>query len=200
MNKQQFLAGLRKGLNGLPREDIEERLTFYSEMLDDRMEEGLSEEEAVLAVGPVEEIVRQTVADIPLTKIAKERIRPKRRLKAWEIVLLVLGSPVWLPLGIAGAAVVLALYITLWAVLDAFWVVFGALAGCAVGSVPMCVFFALGGNGASGLAVLAAGFVCAGLAIFLFFGCKKMTGGICLLTRKMTLKIKNCFIRKEEAA
>ena len=30
-------------------------------MLDDRMEEGLSEEEAVLAVGPVEEIVRQAL-------------------------------------------------------------------------------------------------------------------------------------------
>lgn len=47
MNKQEFLVKLRKGLSGLPKEDIEERLTFYSEMIDDRMEEGLSEEEAV---------------------------------------------------------------------------------------------------------------------------------------------------------
>ena len=200
MNKREFLAGLRKGLAGLPQEDMEERLTFYAEMLDDRMEEGLSEEEAVEAVGPIDEIVRQAVADTPLTKIAKERIRPKRRLKAWEIVLLVLGSPIWLPLAIAGAAIILALYMTIWAVLDAFWVIFGALAGCTVGSVFLCVFFALGGNTMSGLAALAAGFVCAGLAIFLFFGCKKMTGGICLLTRDMTLGIKNCFIRKEETA
>ena len=49
MGKQEFLAQLRKGLQGLPQEDIEERLTFYSEMIDDRMEEGLSEEEAVSA-------------------------------------------------------------------------------------------------------------------------------------------------------
>ena len=28
MNKQQFLAQLRKGLSGLPKNDIEERLTF----------------------------------------------------------------------------------------------------------------------------------------------------------------------------
>ena len=96
MNKQEFLDGLRKGLSGLPQADIEERLTFYGEMLDDRIEEGLSEEEAVAAAGSVNEIVRQTVADIPLAKIAKERIKPKRRLKAWETVLLALGSPIWL--------------------------------------------------------------------------------------------------------
>ena len=82
MNKQEFLAGLRKGLSGLPQTDMEECLTFYAEMLDDRIEEGLSEEEAVAAAGAVEEIVRQTVDETPLAKIAKERVRPKRHLKA----------------------------------------------------------------------------------------------------------------------
>ena len=42
MNKQEFLAHLRKGLSGLPQNDIEKRLNFYGEMLEDRMEEGLS--------------------------------------------------------------------------------------------------------------------------------------------------------------
>ena len=59
MNKQEFLMQLRKGLSYMPQEDIEERLTFYSEMIDDRMEEGLSEEDAVLAVGPVDDIISQ---------------------------------------------------------------------------------------------------------------------------------------------
>lgn len=76
MSKQEFLEQLRRGLSGLPRENIEEQLKFYSEMLEDRMEEGLSEEEAVSAAGSVDEIVAQAVADIPLAKIAKERIRP----------------------------------------------------------------------------------------------------------------------------
>ena len=47
MNKVEFLEQLRRGLNGLPQEEIEERVTFYSEMIDDRIEEGFSEEEAV---------------------------------------------------------------------------------------------------------------------------------------------------------
>ena len=79
MNKQDFLAELRKGLSGLPQDDIEERLTFYSEMLDDRIEEGLSEEEAVSAAGTIDEIVAQTIADISLPKIARERLLPDRK-------------------------------------------------------------------------------------------------------------------------
>ena len=59
MTKHEFLAQLRKGLSGLPKDDIEDRLMFYSEMIDDRTEEGLSEEDAVLAVGTIDEIVQQ---------------------------------------------------------------------------------------------------------------------------------------------
>lgn len=199
MNKQEFLAELRKGLSGLPQDDIEERLTFYNEMLEDRIEEGFSEEEAVSAAGSVEEIVGQAVDDIPLAKIAKERIRPKRQLKAWEIVLLVLGSPVWLSLGIAAAAVVLAIYVSLWAVIVSLWAVFSALAVCAIASVPGCVIFATGGNIAPGLAILSAGMICAGFSIMMFWGCKETTKGILMLTKKITTWMKNCFIKKEVA-
>lgn len=199
MNKQEFLEALGKGLKGLPHEEIEERLTFYSEMIDDRTEEGLTEEEAVAAVGAVDEIVAQVVADTPLAKIAKERIRPKRKLSTGEIVLLVLGSPIWLSLGIAAFAVVFSLYVSLWAVIVALWAVFGALVGCAVGGVASCVAFVVGGNHASGVAMLAAGTVCAGLSIFMFYGCKALTKGMLILTKKTAIWIKSCFIGKEGA-
>ena len=48
MNKEEFLNSLRKRLKGLPNNEIEERISFYSEMIDDRVEEGMSEEEAIL--------------------------------------------------------------------------------------------------------------------------------------------------------
>ena len=58
MNKSEFLQQLKKELAGIPKEDREERLNFYSEMIDDRMEEGLSEEDAVRAVGTDDELAR----------------------------------------------------------------------------------------------------------------------------------------------
>ena len=199
MSKQEFLAHLRKGLSGLPQEDIEESLAFYSEMIDDQMEEGLAEEEAVSAVGTVDEIVTQVVAETPLAKIAKERIKSKRRLSAGEIVLLTLGSPIWLSLVIAAFAVVLSIYISIWAVIVSLWAVFVSLAAGSIGGVLSCIIFAIGGNVASGMAMLAAGIVCTGLSIFMFYGCKAATKGILILTKKMAIGIKNCFMKKEEA-
>ncbi|MBQ4556191.1 MAG: DUF1700 domain-containing protein [Clostridia bacterium] len=199
MSKQEFLSQLRKGLSGLPQDDIEERLTFYSEMIEDRKEEGLSEEEAVAAIGTVEEIVAQVVAETPLSKIAKERIRFKRQLNTGEIVLLALGSPIWLSLAIAAVAVILSLYASLWAIIVSMWAVFASLTACSVACVPSGIIFAIAGNGASALAMLAAGIVCAGLSIFMFYGCKAATKSVLILTKKTAIWIKNCFIKKEEA-
>ena len=199
MNKQEFLAQLCKGLSGLPHDDIEERLTFYSEMIEDRIEEGLSEEEAVSAVGSVQEIVSQVISEIPLAKIAKERIKPKRRLSAGEIVLLALGSPIWLSLSIAAFAVILSLYVSLWSVIISLWAVFVSLAACSIGGALAFIILTAGGNAASGIAMLAAGIVCAGFSIFMFYGCKAVTKGTLILTKKMAIWIKNCFMRKEKA-
>lgn len=199
MSKQEFLAQLRKALCGLPQEDVEERLTFYGEMIEDRKEEGLSEEEAVLAIGPVDEIVAQAVAETPFVKIAKERIRSKKRLSTGEIVLLALGSPLWISLGIAAFAVIFSLTVSLWAVTVSLWSVFASLAACSVGGVSAGAVFAIGGNGTSALAVFAAGIICAGLAIFMFYGCKAATKGTTLLTKKLAKGIKSCFIKREAA-
>ena len=199
MSKQDFLTKLRKGLSGIPQNEIEERLTFYSEIIEDHMEEGLSEAEAISAIGSVDEIIAQVIAEIPLSKIAKERIVPKRRLGVGEIVLLALGSPIWLSLGVAVLAVILSIYISLWAVIISLWSVFASFASCSVGGVISCVNFLVGGNGASGVVMLSAGIICAGLSIFMFYGCKAVTDGILLLTKKMAIWIKNLLIKKEAA-
>ena len=197
MNKQEFLDCLRKGLSGLPQEDIEERLTFYSEMIDDRIEEGLSESEAVSAIGTVDTIITQIIADTPLTKLVKEKAKPKRTLKAWEIILLVLGSPIWLSLLIAAFAIILAAYIVVWSVVITLWSIEASFVACLLGGIVSAVVFAFQGNGLTGLAMLSAGIICAGLFIFMFYGCKAATKGILLLTKKMALGIKTLFVGKE---
>ena len=44
MKKNDFLWGLAEGLRGLPPEDLERWVDYYREMIDDRMDDGLSEE------------------------------------------------------------------------------------------------------------------------------------------------------------
>lgn len=197
MDKAQFLDELRKRLMGLPQSDLEERLQFYGEMIDDRVEDGLTEAEAVAGIGSVDEIVAQIMEEIPLSKLVKEKVKRRRGLKAWEIVLLVLGSPVWLPLGIAAFAVCLSIYIVLWAVLVSFWAVDFSFAVCTLGGLAAAVFGLIkSGLAAAGLSLGAAIF-CAGIAILLFFGCKALTRGLLYLTKKILLGIKSLFIGKE---
>lgn len=198
MSKKEFLAQLRKGLSGLPQNDITERLTFYSEMIDDRMEEGLSEDEAVSAAGKVEEIIAQAMTDIPLTKLAKEHIKSNRRLAVWEIILLALGAPIWLSLGISAAAVIFSLYISLWAVILSLWAAFISLAVCSFAISAVGLFFTCNGNALSGIAMIGAGIACIGLSIFMFYGCKAATKGILLLCGKFTVWTKNCFIKRRK--
>ena len=98
MNKYEFLGRLRERLVGLPPKDIEKSLDYYAEIIADRVEDGMSEEEAVAALGTLDEIVAQILEDTPLPKLVKEKVRPKRALRTWEILLIVLGFPLWLPL------------------------------------------------------------------------------------------------------
>ena len=199
MSKQEFLAQLRKGLSGLPQNDIEEHLTFYSEMIDDRIEEGLSEMEAVSAIGTADAIITQVLADTPLTKLVKEKAKPKRTLRAWEIVLLVLGSPIWLSLLIAAFIIILAAYIVVWSVVITLWSIEASFVACSLGGIISAVIFAFQGNELTGLAMLGAGIICAGLSIFMFYGCKAATKGALLLTKKMALGIKSLFVGKAAA-
>jgi uncharacterized membrane protein len=197
MLKQEFLNALREGLNGLPEADIEERIAFYGEMIDDRIEEGRTEEEAVNEIGPVDEVVRQIVEETPLTRLVKEKIKPKRKMRAWEIVLLILGFPLWFPLLAAAGAVVLALYVTLWSLVIALWAIEVAFIVSAVALLCGAVVFFVSGHGLAGMFALGAALILAALSIFLFFGCVAASKGTVLLAKKIVIRIKNLFVGKE---
>ena len=198
MNKEEFLAELSRRLSGLTDSDIRERVDFYREMIEDHVEDGLSEEEAVAEIGDARQIVEQIMSEIPLTRLVKERVRPKRKLKAWEIVLLVLGSPVWVPLVLAAAAVVLSVYVVIWAAVVCIYAADVSLAAGAISGILGIVLYLKEGNALGALFSVGMGFASAGLAILLFFGCVWLTKSVVHITGRMLLKLKASFVRKED--
>lgn len=198
MSKQEFLTELRKGLSGLPQEDIEERVTFYSEMIDDRIEDGLSQEEAVAEIGAVKDIVSQIMSETPLSRLVKEKVKPKRTLRAWEIVLLTLGSPIWISLLIAVLAIILSVYVVLWSVIVSLWAAGFGIAAGSIGGILSTVIFLIQGNGLQCAALLGASLVCAGICILWFFLCLQTSKGILLLTKKLALGFKYIVVGKEK--
>lgn len=199
MTKLEFLSQLERALSALPAAECADRLDFYREMIDDRMEEGLTEQQAVEAIGSVDTVVAQIAADIPLTTLVKERIKPRRRVSGLTVTLLVVGSPVWLSLLIAAAAVALSLYVSLWAVVVSLWAAFAAVVGAAVGGLAGGIVLAVTGYVPSGLVLVAAALVCGGLAILMFFGCRAVSGGLVRLTAVSINAIKKSLVRKGES-
>ena len=193
MTKLKFLLSLHERLRDFPQDEVEERLGFYSEMIEDRMEDGLPEEEAVAAVGTVADIAAQIKSDIP----TRANRKSAKRRSPWSTVLLILGSPVWVPLLIAAIAILLSLYISLWAIVISLWAVFASLIGCSFCGIAVGAGFAFSGNVLQGIALIGAGLVCAGLGILLFYGCNAANKGCIILAKKCFQCIKNHFRKKE---
>lgn len=198
MTKREFIDELRKKLSGLPAADVEERLSFYGEMIDDKIEDGCTEDEAVLSIGSIDEISEQIIADIPFSKIASERIKIKKRLGAWEIILLVLGAPIWLALVISAFSVVLSLYASVWSVIVSLWAVFVSFVACAASGVLGGISLLFTEKAVVGIVLIGLGFVLSGISILFYYGCKIATRGIILLTKKLALSVKKCFVRKDK--
>lgn len=78
MTRVQFLNDLYHHLYGMTREQAEQHLTYYAEMLADRMEEGMSEEDAVASMEDVETIARRIMEEegLPYTPPDQRPVAP----------------------------------------------------------------------------------------------------------------------------
>ena len=199
MNKESFLKELEKRIAQLPQSEREKSVAFYGEMIDDMTEDGMTEEEAVARLGPVEKIAEGILLDAPITTLMKTRTKPKHRLHWWEIVLIIIGSVVWLPLLIAVIAVVFSVYAAIWAVIIAVFGVVLALGLSAI-AIPFLLLFAA--NTVAGPAGIAMGvgamLVLAGLAVIFFVGALKIAKCLGKLAGAFGRWLKRLFIRKEE--
>lgn len=168
MNKKDFLQKLDGYINVLPKAEKERLLNYYSEILEDRIEEGLTEEEAVLSLEKVEDIADQLLAEHKMQKSdTSGKISDTKR--NW---LLALTSPFWifgvfayLMLLLAGYILIGALIFTLVAFLISFAV--GTVAGL------FSLSFAFPMSTIHGMLNLSVTITCAGLFIFSLWGYKR---------------------------
>ena len=197
MNKLDFLAKLEEKLQPLPDEERAKALEYYFEIIDDRMDCGVSEDEAVRACGDIDQIAEQIIIDTPLTKLVKQKNKTRRRMQTWEILLIILGFPIWFSLAVAFFCVLLAISIVLWCVVLCIFVCGIACGACSVALSAAAIVAVCTGNFLPALFFLGCAMICAGLTI-LFFLLGKLCGKGVAKLHKLTFRgIKRCFIRKE---
>ena len=197
MNKLDFLFALEKRLQALPDEEKAKALEYYFEIIDDRMDCGATEEEAVAACGDVDGIAEQIIMDTPLTKLVRQKNKTRRKMRGWEIALLCIGSPIWFSLLVAAFCVLIALSAALWCVVIAFFAVSAALGGTALGLTALAILYMVQGQLSPALLALGCALILAGLAVLIFLLSKYTAKGV-VQFHKLTFRgVKRCFIRKE---
>ena len=121
----------------------------------------MSEEQAVAMLGNVDEIAAQILQSAPdVPKAGKGR-------RVWMIVLLVLGSPVWLSLLIAALAVAASVFVVLWSLAASMYAVELSLAVCGPAGLVGLIVGCLRGNAQQGVLLLSTGYAALGLALVL---------------------------------
>ena len=192
MTKTEFLEQLKNSLTGLSEEDIKKSVDYYEEMIDDRMEDGIAEEEAVGGLGTVEEIRDRILQEVPITKIVKEKMKPKRSLRAWEIVLLIIGAPLWIPITASFIIVALVIYLCFWIAILCLYISDFAIFFSGFGSIIGAFAQQNGFN--TGLFLVGCGIALIGVAILLFFGFTQIARGMIWVSKKIILGIKKLFV------
>lgn len=201
MTKRQFLDELRARLSPLPQLDIEKTIAFYSEMIDDRMDDGLTEEEAVSKMESPAVIANRIISEsnyppVIVNPQPQPRQKQKGNYTALWITLTVLGFPIWGSLLLTFICVVLTVYISIWAVIISLFAAAIALAVSAVGCM-------IAGAVISSSSVFAfifsigAALVCAGISILMFIVSIAAAKGIVKFTAYLFRKLRSAFSRKK---
>lgn len=201
MNKREFLKALDKKLKNLPKEERKKSVAFYSEIIDDKMEDGASEEEAVQSLGSPGKVAEEILSDASFSSIVKggaDRVKSKCGENPLLILLLVLGFPLWFPLLVAAAAVLfsgsvvlLALFFVLFAVL------FSVLVSGAACAIQAIVCF-LTSAPAFGTLSLGAGLVLVAVFFLLWEPLKRAEKALLRLSGLWLKGIKRLFVNKRE--
>ena len=135
MTRQEFLKTIRKKLKALPAGEVKNSLAFYDEAISDRIDKGMTEEQAVAALGSPDEVAARIMEEMPEAEAAGEK-RGARGGISWLLV--ILTSPIWFAVLIVMATVIpaaAACIIGLAAMLAALAV---ALPVCAVAALVAC--------------------------------------------------------------
>lgn len=198
MKKQEFIKELEKKILVLPLDEKDDLLNFYGEVIDEKIEEGFSEEEAIKEMGSIDDIVNQIISDIPLTKIVKERIKPKKSLNAWNKTFLIVGSPIWASLLIIFFVLLISIYVILFACIVSLWAVEISLILSSIMAFIKSFYELTQNNYAPCFCFLGIGLVGIGVGIIFFMGCKVGSTGIIKFTKKIIINIKKKIVKKEK--
>lgn len=170
---------------GLSQSELANKLNVVRQTVS-KWEKGLSLPDSAMLVNIAMALDTSVSALLEVEDAIEQSLPTKSKvLKTTQLILIIIGSPIWLSLVVAAAAIFFAAYAVMWSVIIALWSAEIYLIVCSLSGITSAVFFAFNGNIPIGFILFSAGLFCAGASIFLFFGCKGLTKGAFILTKNV---------------
>lgn len=201
MRKSEFLDELKRRLSKLPDCEIEKTAAFYAECIDDRIEEGMTEEEAVYALGNINDIVKETLMDTPLPSLVQSKIKEshkKSKNRTLWMVLAICGFPFWFIIGLFLLIMILTVYILIWSAIIVLFAAVFSLAAGGIGGLISGTTACFTKGPAVGFSIIGISIIYIGLFLLLikplFWICKQLMK----LTGTFLRKIKSLFMKRKD--
>ena len=112
MNRVEFIEILDVELAALKRVEREKFITYYEEIIDDYMENGFEEEAVIEKIGNPKAIAKNILSEQDTVDIKV----PLTNSKVINMILLILGFPLWGSLVFAGLMLALSGVIVIWCI------------------------------------------------------------------------------------
>ncbi|MGT2908080.1 HAAS signaling domain-containing protein [Streptococcus dentiloxodontae] len=186
MDRELFQQALRHYLSDLPGYEIEKSVSYFDEMIDDRIEEGMTEKEAVADIGDPRTIAQKILAEEQsFMDQFKTKLLPQNGWTTKHIFWAIVGSPLWLILLCLGVT----LLITVPALVFSLWCMAIGFSISGIGSIIASPFL-MDGNAALLCYYLCCGFIFLGIGLLLLAAAKASTQWIKPYYRKLIIKSK----------
>lgn len=169
---EEFLQQLKSALAHLPYSEVERVVSYYSENLQDKIEDGVSEEDAIASFGNLDEFVSMIEEEVTITSIVKDKVMKKSKdsnvNKMLIGIIAVLGIPIWIGLGGLAIGLGIGFLAVFWSipfVLGSMYIslAFMSVSGILIGFIRMFTF-----EFATGLAYFGFGVTASGLVVMFF--------------------------------
>lgn len=171
--------------------EIHQLINYYDEIIQDLMEDGYSEIEAVAKLGSPRKLAKEAAG------IQEVEIEIPRRFNPFVIVMLIIGFPLWGSLLLTAVLLLLSFYLVIWCV-PFTTAVFGVTAVFA--GIVSAVFspLVMGGALFMGVTQLGIGTLFFGLGILSLVLTYSISGFFLRVTKKTSIAFKNLLFRRRK--
>lgn len=112
MTKSTFIDVLRGLLESLNEDECNKFISYYEEIIEDYKESGLTEQEVIEKIGSPQSIANNILSEQDSSNINI----PSFNSKILNIILLILGFPLWGSLLLTAVLLILSAYIIIWCI------------------------------------------------------------------------------------